>query len=146
MLKGDPLVRGVTTKLPGSRGYAVKYPADNNWNKGVPIGVNDIINRVNTLSTKCPDIKFAMVGYSLGAAVMHSTFTRENTTNGPIFDKTPYPKITALVMFGDPGLVIRGRGPTNPKAFPPELYAKLRENCAANDSVRSPFVEGCANC
>jgi cutinase len=132
-------VKGVTAKLPGSRGYAVNYPADNNWAVGVPKGVNDIINRVNTLSKACPDIKFAMVGYSLGAAVMHSTFSRTNTTNGPIFNKELYPKIVALVMFGDPGLVIRQRpGPNDSKAFPPELYAKLRENCAANDSVCIP--------
>ena len=66
---------------------------------------------------------------------------------GPAVPKLPSPrpklnpevisKITAVVMFGDPGF--KGTmGPTGyTPPFPEVLQAKLRENCAPGDPVSS---------
>lgn len=48
-------------------------------------------------------------------------------------EKNLFPKIAALVMFGD-----RGMRELNITQFPPELQAKLFENCAPKDPVSSP--------
>jgi hypothetical protein len=45
-------------------------------------------------------------------------------------DQRMYPKVVALVMFGD-----RGMREMNITQFPPELQAKLFENCAPRDPV-----------
>ena len=67
---------------------------------------------------------------------MHSVIGRDNTKNGPVFDKSVLPKIVALVMFGDPGFAAtRAGGPGSTKPFPKNMFEKLRENCAPKDSV-----------
>lgn len=58
-------------------------------------GIVDVVAHLNTQTKSCPDQKFAMVGYSQGAGVMHGAM--------PNVSSDLYPKIVALVMFGDPG-------------------------------------------
>jgi cutinase len=70
----------------------------------------------------CPNQKFALVGYSQGARVMRAASVK--------LDPKLYPKVVALVMFGD-----RGMRELNITQFPPELQAKLFENCAPKDPV-----------
>lgn len=50
-------------------------------------------------------------------------------------DRSIYPKIVSLVMFGDRGMIYM-----NITQFPPELQAKLFQNCAPRDPV-SPTVD-----
>lgn len=73
-----------------------------------------------------------IIRYSQGAEVMHFA--------SPSIDAALYPKILALVMFGDPG----NRGVNNVSvlpeggiipSFPDALAQKLKENCAAGDPV-----------
>jgi cutinase len=91
---------------------------------GVRAGVIDVVNRIKSQSAACPNQKFALIGYSQGASLMHNA--------APKIPADLYPKIVALVMFGDPEL---RKGATGMK-FPGDLPTKLLENCAENDMVR----------
>jgi len=145
---GDPLVATVTKLLPGSRGYAVQYPANFDLTKSPNIGVDDVINRLNKQNKECPDQTFVLVGYSQGAGIMHGALNPAGSGTGrPVLDKSVLPKIKALVMFGDPGFKGGNAGPLTANAgpFPPELYEKLRENCATKDPVCDGVIGGFEN-
>jgi cutinase len=89
----------------------------------VPTGVQDTISRLNRQMKACPEQKFAIVGYSQGAAVMHSAAVK--------FDPTVMPKIVAAVMFGDPSF-------RKANGFPDPIQTKLKENCNPGDPVSRP--------
>jgi len=147
---GDLLVESVTKAIPGSRGYAVQYPANLNISSSAPTGVDDTISRLNNQHKECPNQKFALVGYSQGAGVMHSVFAASaapypgGPKERPKLNQDVIPSILALVMFGDPGY--KGGtsasflGGTN--KFPQALFDRLRENCASHDPVCDPSPGG----
>jgi Cutinase len=91
---GDPLWKAVEKLVPKASGYSVNYPAD-----AAPcsraLGSQDVINRLKAQSSQCPNQKYALVGYSQGAGVIHAAMKD--------IDASLYPKIVALVMFGDFG-------------------------------------------
>jgi hypothetical protein len=96
----------------------------------VPKGVADIIKRLNGQNKACPDQKFALVGYSQGGTIMHMAL------GSSTLDKSVFPKILAIVLFGDAGF--KGKYDiTSGPAIPPELRSKVRENCNHKDIV--PF-------
>jgi cutinase len=112
-----------------------------NITDSAPVGEDDVINRLNHQSKECPKQKFALVGYSQGAGVVHGAFasTKRPYPGGPAvrpkLDAGVMDKILALVMFGDPAYS-GSTGPSNvAPTFPDPLYAKLRENCAPGDPV-----------
>ena len=82
-----------------------------------------MVNRLVGQSTACPQQTFVLVGYSQGAGVMHSA-----AKDIPV---SLYPKIKALVMFGDPNLRLGILG----DEFPAALRSKVLQNCARGDSV-----------
>jgi cutinase len=92
---------------------------------GIRVGITDVVARLEKQDKLCPEQKFALVGYSQGAALMHNA--------APKISEALQKKIVALVMYGDPDLK---NGPTA-KPFPAALQAKLLENCAENDMVSS---------
>jgi len=122
VIVGDNLVAGVAKLVADSRGYAVQYPADASGTS-VSSGVADVVKRLTDQDKACPSQKFALVGYSQGAGVMRAA--------APKIPSSLYPKILALVMFGDPALKRGGR-------LPEPLQSRLFENCAAGDPVCSP--------
>jgi hypothetical protein len=63
------------------------------------------------------------VGYSQGAGIIRSA--------APALSASVQEKILAVVMFGDPGMRMRGR------ELPPILQGRLFENCANGDPVSS---------
>ena len=84
-----------------------------------------------------------MVGYSQGAGVMHGAVGRDASSPDVKLDKSVFPKIKTLVMFGDPGFATsEGMRGTRIAPFPAELFPKVRENCAAKDPVRLTTVKG----
>jgi cutinase len=83
-------------------------------------GVNDVVNRLNQQSKACPDGKFALVGYSQGAAVMHGV--------APKLDPAVAQKVLAIVLYGDGARMI-GK-------WPEVLAQRVYENCAKGDMVR----------
>jgi cutinase len=111
------------------------------------VGADDVANRLSKQAAACSDQKFVLVGYSRGAAVMRAAASKR-------IAKELYPKIIALVMYGDGGF--KGNSPTTfsdlpplftsdsaPKGspmaifgkFPDALEEKLLQNCAAGDPV-----------
>ena len=91
---GDPLWKAVKKLVPDASAYSVDYPAS-----AAPcsreLGSQDVINHLVAQSSKCPNQKYALVGYSQGAGVIHEAMKT--------IDASLYPKIVALVMFGDFG-------------------------------------------
>jgi alpha-beta hydrolase superfamily lysophospholipase len=82
-----------------------------------------VISRLQKQSAACPKQKFALIGYSLGAGVIHAA--------GAKMPPDLLPKILAVVLYGDPMLVSSGGvGP-----FPADLQKKLLENCSKGDST-----------
>jgi len=146
---GDPLVATVTKLLPDSRGYAVQYPANFNLSLSPATGADDAITRLNTQNKACPDQKFALVGYSQGAGVMHGAMASSGkpipglSSPRPILDQSVISKIVAVVMFGDPAFK-GGPGPggTTVPEFPTALQKVLMENCAPGDPVCDPKGTG----
>jgi len=143
---GDMLVNAVAKAVPGARGYAVQYPANLRMDTSSPTGTDDAINRLNAQHAACPNQKFALVGYSQGAGVMHGIFAPTHpaypgsSAVRPTLNPDVIPKILALVMFGDPGfrggfgLGVIGGG----NQFPGALFDRLRQNCAKGDPVCDP--------
>lgn len=143
---GDPLIGNLTIAIPGVRGYPVQYPASGNISLAA-IGADDVANRLSKQAAACPDQKFVLVGYSQGAAVMRAAASKR-------IAKELYPKIIALVMYGDGGF--KGNSPStfsdlgplftggsaskgSPMeifgTFPDALEEKLLQNCAPGDPV-----------
>jgi hypothetical protein len=91
---GDPLWKAVKKLVPDASAYSVNYPASVAPCSG-ELGSQDVINYLKAQSSKCPDQKYALAGYSQGAGVIHQAMKK--------IDATLYPKIVALVMFGDFG-------------------------------------------
>jgi len=121
---GDPVIGNLTKVFPSARGYPVQYPAST-VNTSVPTGANDVVERLKKQDKACPSQKFALIGYSQGAGVMHSAATKI-----PVDIQK---KIVALVMFGDP--LIKPTSTYGNGTFPPELQSKLLQNCAVGDMV-----------
>jgi len=146
VIVGDFLVPAIAKQVLGSRGYAVQYPASIDMAKSSQKGVDDVINRLNSQSKACPDQKFALVGYSQGAAVMHSALATQGkpSSGGPAerpkLNSDVVPKVLALVMFGDPGFSGTGgmAGLMTAPAFPEVLNSKVRQNCNKQDMVCDP--------
>jgi cutinase len=131
---------------------STQYPANLNMTVSQATGTDDAINRLNTQHKECPSQKFALVGYSQGASVMHGIFADKlapypgSPPERQRLQDAVIPSILALVMFGDPGFKNTGTGPlgAQPK-FPPVLFERLRENCAARDPVCDPSIGGFEN-
>jgi cutinase len=99
-------------------------------------GATDAVSHINAQAQACPDQKFVLVGYSQGADVMHDAAAK--------LDPSVFPRIVAVVMFGDPGN--KGPGALSPlggkvAVFPADLQAKLKENCATGDPVCSSGLD-----
>lgn len=95
-------------------------------------GVAKTVSHITAQAAACPNQKFVLVGYSQGADVMH--------TAAPKIPASLYPRIVAVVMFGDPG----NKGPNTKSpsggtvpVFPTILGNRLMENCASGDPVCS---------
>lgn len=87
-------------------------------------GSTDVVNRITAQSRACPNQKFALVGYSQGASVMHSAGDRLSTALKR--------KVVALVMFGDPANKRTGGGVAQ---WPTDLRSKALNICATGDPV-----------
>jgi cutinase len=115
------------------------------------IGMDDAINRLNSQNKACPDQKFALIGYSQGAGVMHFAMGPSPgkqmplLSNRPKLDESVLPKIVAVVMFGDPGFKGTQGPPGRSEPFSAALTARLRQNCSPGDPV-SLEIYGCHLC
>jgi hypothetical protein len=109
-----------------------QYPADISLT-GIGKGVTDVIKRLKEQDKACPEQKFAIVGYSQGAGVMHAA---ASSIPAPIQEK-----ILAVVMFGSLSLILLddyilmlhrrsscGYGTKVPSYFTAKTTSKLRSS------------------
>jgi len=115
---GSPLVKGVTQLVPSTAGYAVVYPADEDFVGGPKTGASDAENRIKTRAAACPNMKFALGGYSQGAMVVHGITLSDDLKS----------KIASVVVFGDPYRLLN-------EAFPIDDQSNVLANCASGDPV-----------
>jgi hypothetical protein len=121
-----PLLTATQKLVPGTTGYAVKYPAD--FSKSSPdVGVADTINHINERAAACPEQKYALSGYSQGAVVMHRAAVK--------LDKSILKdRIIATATFGDGGQQATKAKPVYDSpvgpipVWPDELEGKIKFN------------------
>lgn len=128
---GDPLMKLIKQKFPIAQGSAVQYPASLETDS-LAKGVADIVGRLKSQTAKCPRQRFAFVGYSEGANVVHRAVNAGN------WDKKFNKKLVAIALYGDPGAkTIQWDPTTHIPAIPKELEKKVLNNCAKGD----PFCD-----
>jgi len=120
VIVGDPLMQAIRKDMPGEnvRGYAVQYPASM---QGGNSGISDVVNRVKEKARECPNMKFALVGYSQGGMVVSSAFAK--------IPADLHPKVVAMVLYGS------GKGDISKST---EIRQKTLANCAPNDMCGTP--------
>jgi cutinase len=99
-------------------------------NGGSGEGATDVVRRLQEQAAACPQEKFALVGYSQGASVMHQAAAH--------IPAAIQERVVAMVMFGDPGLKSASK-------FPALLQGRTLENCAVGDyvsGVKKKIVRG----
>ncbi|RPB06008.1 cutinase-domain-containing protein [Choiromyces venosus 120613-1] len=96
------------------------YPADI-WGYlggGSDSGAKDMANSVQRAATQCPTSKIVLSGFSQGAQVTHKA--------AKLISTALYPKVAAIVLFGDP---------KNGDAFPGSLNANVKTFCRHGDLI-----------
>jgi len=67
---------------------------DNEWDAGVAVGSDDLVNKIESMYPVCPGTKYILVGYSQGADVIGEAIDELSLTHRS--------RIAATALFGDP--------------------------------------------
>ncbi|KAJ3050575.1 hypothetical protein HK097_008421 [Rhizophlyctis rosea] len=151
--------RGTTEPQSGSRGmapifsaitrsvsplnanvYNVVYPASMNFATGPSTGAADVLKRIQSQSTKCPNQKFVLAGYSQGAMVITQSLSKITSYAD---------RVAAVIMFGNPyyqpssaAAAGTAKGSGGRKAsfggntsLPSAFTAKTKDYCDSGDAV-----------
>jgi cutinase len=113
----------VTALVPEARGYPVQYPASSDFKKDLSIGREDIINRLRKQAAACPNQKFALVGYSAGAMVVHKAVAA--------MPAELIPNILAILVYGSPTMAC----PEDYGRIPDTLLGRIQESCSKGDNT-----------
>ncbi|CAE6383948.1 unnamed protein product [Rhizoctonia solani] len=89
---GTPLARALASAIPGTTSYAVPYSTVAEYVATVQAGASTTAKYLSSQSSRCPDQKFILSGYSKGAMVMHSTNLDDSVKS----------KVISVLAFGDP--------------------------------------------
>lgn len=89
-LVGTPLASDLAKEVSGATSYAVVYPADEDFANGPKTGASDAQKHIQTRAAACPDMKFAIAGYSQGAMVVHDISLSSDLLS----------KVVAVAVFG----------------------------------------------
>ncbi|KAF4553218.1 Cutinase-like protein 1 [Elsinoe fawcettii] len=132
---GDPIFSNLTRIFRDVQGYPVQYPASG-ANNSATIGATDVVNRLRAQSQRCPRQRFALVGYSQGAAVIRLAANRLNDTRIEN-------KVVAFIGVGD------GARRTGRELLLPDVIGRRQyQICAGtgtpdSDPVCDGFGRGC---
>jgi len=109
------VANGVVAAIPGSQIEAISYPATfDNYSTSVATGTGAMKIALTQYSSRCPDSKIALLGYSQGAHVVGDTLcgnTEDRDIDNMDFDfnvTTPVAasvvdhSVIAAILFGDP--------------------------------------------
>ncbi|AYF73735.1 cutinase family protein [Nocardia yunnanensis] len=101
---GDPLYGMLQDRLPVSASaYRVNYPAD--YGFAVGAGSADLVAHLTAQAAACPGQEFVLVGYSQGAAVVHTALGTGAVSWYPGRVQLPDylgDRVAAVLLFGDP--------------------------------------------
>ncbi|WP_254206697.1 cutinase family protein [Nocardia alni] len=129
---GDPLYADLQRRLPMSlSGYRVNYPADLTNVGSVGDGSGDLVAHLANQAAACPDQRFVVVGYSQGAAVVHTVLGTGPTGGIPgavRLNGALGSRISVVLLFGDP-LRLAGWG------VPAQFATRTANFCAPGDPV-----------
>lgn len=116
---GTPLASDLAKGVSGATSYAVVYPADEDFVGSPMQGATDAENHIKSRAAACPDMKFALAGYSQGAMVVHDVKLSSDLQA----------KVVAVAVFGDPYRTLN-------MAFPvPGGTSNVYSACATGDPV-----------
>ncbi|KAL7271356.1 hypothetical protein RUND412_005895 [Rhizina undulata] len=115
---GYPLSSNLKKLVPDLSTYAVVYPASVDFAFGPGKGASDIEKRITARAAECPNMKFAVAGYSQGAMVVHSIKLSTELKS----------KIAAIAVFGDPYRLLMSTFPINDQTA-------VYKDCASGDPV-----------
>ncbi|MFX0575287.1 cutinase family protein [Nocardia nepalensis] len=129
---GDPLYGAMRQALPMSvRAYSVNYPANPADLSSVGVGSADLVAHVAARAAACPGEEFILVGYSLGAAVVHAALGTGVVAGLPGVVQLPGDlgdRVAVVLLFGDP-LRLTGW------SVPDQYLDRTADFCAAGDPV-----------
>ncbi|MFI5782666.1 cutinase family protein [Nocardia sp. NPDC051570] len=102
---GDPLFAAVRAAAPVSvNAYRVDYSANLSFSVGA--GSADVVDHIARQAAECPSQRFVLVGYSQGAAVVHTALGSALTDLIPGATRLPdglANRIAGIELFGDLG-------------------------------------------
>lgn len=115
---GDPILARVQQQMGKDkvRGYSVQWDGSLMGTSSVT-GAADLARRVNTKSRECPNMQFAVIGYSIGGAIAANGLKQIN--------KDARPRVKAVVLYA----------PFGGAAPPADFRSRTLKNCAKGDSV-----------
>lgn len=112
-------------------GYRVNYPADLTNINSVGAGSADLVAHLANQAAACPDQRFVLVGYSQGAAVVHTALGTgaTNVIPGAVrMNGVVGSRVSAVLLFGDPLRLIGW-------SVPPQFGTRTANFCAPGDPV-----------
>ncbi|KAL7275938.1 hypothetical protein RUND412_001095 [Rhizina undulata] len=125
---GTPLSNNLKKLVPDLSTYAVVYPASVDFAIGPSTGAADVKKRITSRAAECPDMKFALAGYSQGAMVVHGVNLSVNLKA----------KISSIAVFGDPYRLLMSTFPINDQSA-------VYKDCASGDPVCDNGVNALAH-
>ncbi|WP_330251064.1 cutinase family protein [Nocardia sp. NBC_00565] len=129
---GDPLYVALRAALPVSVvAYPVNYPANPTDPSSVGTGSADLVAHVADQAVACPDEEFILVGYSLGAGVVHAALGTGIVAGLPGVVQLPgdlVDRVAVVLLFGDPLRLIGW-------SVPDQYLDRTADFCAAGDPV-----------
>ncbi|MFJ1747761.1 cutinase family protein [Streptomyces sp. NPDC088116] len=131
----DPVFAALKKRISGKTltGHRVDYPADLGLTSAAQ-GNAELVNRVRSQATFCPNQRFILVGYSQGANVVDNSIGISSdgaVVGSPIVATIPAsaePKAAAVLLFGNP---IRALG----KSVTGTYASRAKDFCATGDPV-----------
>ncbi|WP_433727322.1 cutinase family protein [Nocardia sp. CA-129566] len=139
---GDPLYAAMGEALPMSvRAYPVNYSANPTDPLSVSTGSADLVAHVVDRAAACPAEEFILVGYSLGAGVVHAALGTDIVTGLPGVARLPgdlVDRVAVILLFGDPLRLIGW-------SVPDQYSNRTADFCAAGDPVCGGGVDPTAH-
>jgi len=115
---GDPVLARVQQVMGKDkvRGYSVQWDGSLTGTSSIT-GAADVGNRINQKSRECPNMQFAVIGYSIGGAIAANGLKQVSAAAKP--------RVKAVVLYAPFG----GAKP------PSDFRSRTLKNCAKGDSV-----------
>ncbi|MGY4103500.1 cutinase family protein [Nocardia sp. R16R-3T] len=136
---GDPLYEAMRRALPMSVGaYPVNYSANLT---DVAAGSADLVAHVADRAAVCPDERFILAGYSLGAGVVHAALGTGIVAAVPGVVQLPgdlVDRVAVVLLFGDPLRSIGWR-------VPDQYLDRTADFCVAGDPVCAGGIDPTAH-